>query len=271
MIKTIAIANNKGGVGKTTTTQALGTALAQRGRSVLMIDLESQHSLTNLYDVGELAASMTDVIGTSAYSDTVPITDVARETYQERLSLAPAKPDLVLSEESLGVRDSREAVLERALTKTSLPYDYVLIDTSPSLGFMLLNALVAADEVIVPMQPEPLSIDGFAGIYSFIKRARFIQNDRNNLRLYLRAVLVTFYRAGHSSDEVALDALRKLRHPDYPEEAMPVAHSVVPETTLFRQATYRDGSLGRKLTIFDMAPDHPGALAYRELAELVDG
>lgn len=271
MTKIVAIANNKGGVGKTTTVQALGTALAERGRSVLLIDLESQHSLSDLYEVGQASGTMTQVIGVSSQDQTVPITDVAIPTYHPSLYLAPAASDLVLAEEGLGLRDMREIVLHRALTTNRLPYDYVIIDTSPSLGFMLLNALVAADEVIIPMQPEPMAVRGFNGIYSFVKRARMVQDYSGSLRLYIRSVLVTFYRQGHVVDEEVLATLRQSRHPDYPDEVLPLAPHVVPETTLFRQATVHDPILGRPQTIFDLAPDHQGALAYRELAGVVDG
>ena len=271
MSRVVVVANNKGGVGKTTTVQALSVALVRRGRSVLMVDLESQHSLTALYGSAAYDATMAQVIGVGGQNGPLPIGDVIAETYQEGLHLAPAAAELVLSEEALALRDMRETVLHRILTTSRLPYDYVVVDTSPSLGFLLLNALVAADEVVVPMQPEPMAVRGFSGIYGFIKRARTVQEYGGALRLYLRAVLVTFFRHGHIVDEGALTSLRAARHPDYSDEMLPLAPSVVPETTLFRQATVVDQELDRAQTIFELAPDHPGAVAYVELAELIDG
>ena len=271
MPRIIAIANNKGGVGKTTTTQALGTVLAQQGRSVLLLDLESQHSLTDLYKLNGHTSTMYDVLGAGGHPGTADIQDITISTHLDNLYLAPAQADLVLSEESLGSMDMPASMLDLAFRRASLPYDYVLIDTSPSLGLLLLNALVAADEVIVPIQPEPMAVRGFRGIYSFIRRARTVQEYGQNLRLYLRAVVVTFFRHGHVVDEETLLTLRQLRHPDYPDKYMPVAPMVVPETTLFRQATVVNQKTGRGQTIFDIAPDHPGAEAYRQLAVMVNG
>ena len=114
---------------------------------------------------------------------------------------------------------------------------------------------------------------GFTGIYSFIKRARTAQerSGGGGLRLYLRALQPTFYHVGYIVDEGVLGTLRAMRHPDYPDRLMPMAPGVVPETTLFKQATVYDPELGRTQTIFDIAPEHPGAIAYQQLAGVVDG
>jgi len=270
-MRTIAIANQKGGVGKTTTAQHLATALTMLGRRVLMIDMDKQHSLTDLYPSGNGGrGGMFGVIG-GRTPGTQALDDVVMETYVEGLDLAPADERLVVSEEDLGGRDLRELVLSDAIAEMKQRYDYVVIDTSPGLGFLLLNSLVAADEIIIPIQTEPPAMRGFKLLYETVRRARTVQEKFGEVKLFIRAVLPTFYHKGYIVDDDMLATLRQGRHPDYADQLMPVPEHVVHATTLFAQATLFNPDLQRTQTIFDLDPQHPAAVAYWRLAEVVDG
>ena len=269
MSRIIAVSNQKGGVGKTTTTYHLGAALAQRGRRVLLIDLDKQHSLSDLFDTKAAKGSMYDVLG-DRYPGEMKLPQVIIPTYIDGQDLAPATDDLVVSEEYFSGRDMREIQLSNSLDSIQRNYDYVIIDTSPGLGFMLMNALVAADEVIVPVQCAPLDLRGFQLLYKTLRRAREAQKSFGSVRLYLRAIVPTFYHQGHVVDEEMLEALRAAPHPDYPDQPMPISEIPVPATTLFRQSTLTDSFKGRTQTIFEMEPEHPGSLAYQELAGMID-
>lgn len=270
-MRIIAMANQKGGVGKTTSAQHLATALAMQGHRTLLIDMDKQHSLTDLYvrTNGQLE-SMYDVIGGRA-PGTHDMADVIIETYQDNLHLAPADERMVVSEEDLGGRDLRELVLQEALKKLGNQYDYAVMDTSPGLGFLLLNSLVAADEIVIPIQTEPPAMWGFKLIYQTVRRARAVQDRFGDVKLYIRAVLPTFYHKGYIVDDDMLATLRQGRHPDYNDRMMPVPEHVVHATTLFAQATLYDPELERTQTIYDLDPRHPSAVAYWKLAEDING
>jgi chromosome partitioning protein len=271
-MRTIVIANQKGGVGKTTSAQHLATAMALSGRKVLLIDMDKQHSLSDLYGFrpnGE-GGTMYDVMGGRS-PGTLSLDDVIIATYQQNLHLAPADERMVITEEDLGGRDLRELVLSEAINAMSSRYDYAVIDTSPGLGFLLLNSLVAADEIVIPIQTEPPAMWGFKLIYQTVRRARAVQDKFGDVRLYIRAVLPTFYHKGYIVDDDMLATLRQGRHPDYADRLMPVPEHVVQATTLFAQATLYNPEVERTQTIFDLDPRHISAVAYVKLAEAIDG
>jgi chromosome partitioning protein len=269
-MRTLVVAIQKGGTGKTTTVQHLGHALAQMGCRVLLVDVDKQRSLTYRYDVSQGRGSIADVLGTSQ-SGTMRLADVIIPTHQENLWLVPGSLALEDTERGIASRDARDFILDRALRADSLPFDYILIDTPPGYSLLLLNALVASDEVVVPVQTTPMGSEGFTEIHQTIQRARGVQDLMGSVKLYLRAVLPTFYRKGVIIHDTWLEALQNARHPDYGDEPMPLA-SVIPFTTLFEKASAQRKANGGKhaLTIFDLAPDHPGARGYRDLARIVD-
>jgi chromosome partitioning protein len=266
--KIVAIANQKGGVGKTTTAQHLGAALGERGRRTLLIDLDKQHSLSDLLLLEAVQATMYDVLGDAAPGK-VDMADVIVETFVPNLHLAPASDELVLSEETFGQRDLRELQLSKVLRDTRQRYDFIVIDTSPGLGHLLMNALVAADEVVIPLECAPLALRGFQLIMKTIRRARAVQEEFGPVKAYLRAIVPTIFHEGYIVDSEMLEALRNAPHPDYEGQLMPLVDPI-PATTLFEQSTLVNNQKGRTQTIFEMASDHPGAQAYRSLAGAID-
>jgi chromosome partitioning protein len=174
-MRTIAIANQKGGVGKTTLTLTLGRALTERGRQVLLIDLDPQMSLTIALGVTDTEErSLSEVIG-GATEGTATIADVARDL-GNGLQLAPADLSMAANELGLTQRDRREYILADALRNVHA--DYCLIDCPPALSLLTLNALAAADEVLIPFVPEYLGLRGLSLFMQTIERAR-----RNNAGL----------------------------------------------------------------------------------------
>jgi chromosome partitioning protein len=194
----VAIANQKGGVAKTTTCLNLGHALSERGRKVLLCDLDPQSSLTISVglDVRELTATIYDILlGTKA---DLALSDVIRSTRMKNVDIAPASIDLSKAEMELFSEMNRERALKDALKSVQGSYDYVLIDCPPSLGLLTTNALAAADSVLIPLQSDYLAMRGAQLLQSTIDKVR----KKLNPKLELLGVLVTLYdrRTSHSRD-----------------------------------------------------------------------
>ncbi len=160
--KVIAISNQKGGVGKTTTTLNLGVGLSLEGKKVLLIDADSQGSLTislGIKNPDELQTSLATVMQSIVNGDDLP-SDMGIFHHKEGVDLIPSNIELSALEVGLFNTMSREYVLKNCLDSVKSNYDYILIDCMPSLGMMTINALVAADSVIIPTQPSFLSTKG---------------------------------------------------------------------------------------------------------------
>jgi chromosome partitioning protein len=164
----IAIANEKGGVAKTTTTLSLGGALVEAGNEVLLIDLDAQANLSLGLGMtpGDLRHSIADVILNSE-----SLVSVSRETSIPGLEIVPASADISLAERFLPVRRNYEYILKNALGKLN-HYDFILLDCPPSLGAVTWNALTAADFVIAPTQPEYFSAHGLRNVMAMIRHVR---------------------------------------------------------------------------------------------------
>jgi chromosome partitioning protein len=187
--RTLAVANQKGGVGKTTTTINLGTALAAIGERVLIVDLDPQgNASTGLgSDANERELSTYDVLRGDA-----SLMDVECETIVPRLTLAPAGVDLAGAEIELLETQSRQFRLRRAIreyAEATEDLTYVLIDCPPSLGLLTINAMAAADAVIIPLQCEFFALEGLAQIMRTIRQVQ----DRLNPSLDLHGIILTMY------------------------------------------------------------------------------
>ncbi len=250
-MRTLVIANHKGGVGKTATTQALGTILATEcARRVLLVDFDPQASLTAACGVdGSIGANLAGVMGDSqpgAYA----LADTLREL-APGLWLAPSDIALAVSELGLVVRMGREGVLAKALGQVARRFDAALIDCPPGLGLLTVNALVAADSVLIPSLPQGADLRGLRLFLDTLERVRDL-----NPTLTILGILPTFYdpRLTHHKD--ALQAMH--------DAGLPVLASAIGRSVRVAEAA----AAGQPLTAY--APDNPQTAAYRDLAKVVN-
>jgi len=242
--RVLAVANQKGGVAKTTTVASLGAAFVEAGKRVLLVDLDPQGCLTFSLgtDPDKLPVSVHEVL----LGDVEP--NAALVVTPEGMTLLPANIDLAGAEAMLLMRAGREYALKRALAKIDQDIDVVIIDCPPSLGVLTLNGLTAADDVIVPLQCETLA---HRGVGQFLRTVADVQQI-TNANLQLLGALPTLYdaRTTHSRD-VLLDIADRYD--------LPVLAPPIPRTVRFAEASASGASViaGRK---------SKGASAYRELA-----
>ena len=188
MTRVVAIANQKGGVAKTTSTHALGVAMAERGRKILLVDLDPQASLTWACGVDPdlLEVSIHDVLLKRAKAEdaivALPTPAPAKEGKPGVLHLLPSTIDLAGAELHLLTKTGREYVLRKALSKVADRYDRVLIDCPPSLGILTINGLTAADEVVIPLQCESLSQRGVGQLLETIEDVHDYTNEDLEVR-----------------------------------------------------------------------------------------
>ena len=247
----IAVANQKGGVGKTTTAVNLGACLADLGYRTLVVDLDPQgNASTGLgINIRGLQASMYDVI----LSD-VPIEDCVEASSVRNLFVAPASLDLAGAEIELVPAFSRELRLKQALAEVRDDYDYVLIDCPPSLGLLTINGMAAATEVLVPIQCEYYALEGLGQL---LRNVGLVQKNLNPTLEVSTIVLVMYDARTKLSDQVA----REVREHFGPK----VCRIMIPRTVRLSEAP----SFGQPIIAFD--PSSRGAIAYRELAKEVSG
>jgi chromosome partitioning protein len=247
----IAVANQKGGVGKTTTSVSLSAALAEGGRKVLLVDLDPQGNATTGVGLrpGTFERTMYDVLVKST-----AIEDVIEATGMPNLFVAPANINLAGAELELVGVISRETRLARALSGLESEFDYIFIDCPPSLGLLTINALAAAREVLVPIQCEYYALEGLGQLMNTIALVR----SNLNPRLEVSKIVLTMFDARTKLAEQVVEEVRKF----FGEK---VSRVVIPRTVRLSEAP----SFGQPITTFD--PASRGALAYRELAKEVDG
>jgi virC1 protein len=172
--KVIAITNQKGGVGKTTTTFNLGVALAKQGKRVLVVDVDPQSNLTTYagwYDENELKYTLTDLMEQSMNDDEIKIKESILH-HKENVDLIPSNLSLSALENSLTYAMSREYTLRNCLSSIKDDYDYILLDCQPSLGMLTINALASANSVIIPVQSEYFALRGMTDLFKIINKVR---------------------------------------------------------------------------------------------------
>ncbi|MCU1455402.1 MAG: parA [Acidimicrobiales bacterium] len=247
----MAVANQKGGVGKTTTTVNLGACLAELGYRTLVVDLDPQgNASTGLgINIRSLQASMYDVI-----LNDVPIEDCVEASSVRNLFVAPASLDLAGAEIELVPAFSREQRLKSALAEVRDDYDYVLIDCPPSLGLLTVNGMAAATEVLVPIQCEYYALEGLGQL---LRNVTLVQKNLNPTLEVTTIVLVMYDARTKLSDQVVNEVREHFGDK--------VCRIVIPRTVRLSEAP----SFGQPIIAFD--PSSRGAIAYKELAKEVSG
>lgn len=249
--RVLAVANQKGGVGKTTTAVNLSACLAEMGYRVLVCDLDPQGNATTGLGLNprDLTSSMYEVI----LSD-LPLEDCVEPTSVKNLFLAPASLDLAGAEIELVPAFSRELRLKRAVEEVHDQYDYVVIDCPPSLGLLTINGLAAATEVIVPIQCEYYALEGLGQL---LRNVSLVQKNLNPALEVTAIILVMFDARTKLSDQVAQEVR------DHFGDI--VCRNVIPRSIRLSEAP----SFGQPIISFDSTSR--GAIAYRAVAKEVSG
>src|SRR5207249_2068184 len=247
--RVIAIANQKGGVGKSTTAVNLGACLAEAGHRVLVVDLDPQGNAST-----GLGIEHTRRIGTmyDVLTGSMEVGEAVVETEVQGLWAVPSTIDLAGAEIELVSQLSREGRLARALEPVRASYDFVLLDCPPSLGLLTVNALTAADELLVPIQCEYYALEGLGQL---LKNVRLVQQNVNP-RLRLTGILMTMFDARTKLSDQVVTEVRSYFGPR-------VYDTVIPRSVRLSEAP----GYGQPITSYD--PGSKGAVAYRSLAEEV--
>jgi len=251
MSRIVAIANQKGGVGKTTTAVNLSAAVAQRGRRVLLLDLDPQANATSGVGLprGDRAATSYDLLVGER-----PLPELIRSSEVPGLDVIPAVPELAGAEVELVGEAGWERILSNRIRDLPTTYDYVFIDSPPSLGLLTVNALVAAHSVLIPLQCEYYALEGLSHLLDTIRLIR----ERLNASLEIEGILLTMYDGRlNLSIQVAEDARRYFGGKVYA--------TMIPRNVRLGEAP----GFGKPITVYD--PTCIGAMSYFNLAEEVLG
>ena len=256
--KVIAVANQKGGVGKTTTTEHLGIGLAKAGKKVLLIDLDPQANLTaclGWQNVDALDHTVSDVIESSIRKETVKFEDIILH-HDEGVDLIPSNISLSEYEPRLAGVFMREKILANGIEAIKNDYDYVLIDCSPTLGILTINAIVAADEILIPVQPQYLPAIGMTQL------VRTIEEVRTNMKPDLKYSGIVFTLVNMQTN-IAKDTIESVKetfgkHIKVYESYIPI---YIPIATKVSESAIHGKS------IYDFSSDSKASKAYEELTK----
>ncbi len=247
MGKIIGVANQKGGVGKTTTAVNLAAALGVLEKKVLLIDADPQANATSGLGIEEVNNSTYHLLEHSA-----DVKDCIQKTSSPNLDLVPSHIDLVAAEIELVDRDKREYMLKKALEEVKSEYDYIIIDCAPSLGLITVNALTAADSVIIPIQCEYFALEGLGKLLNTVKNVQKI----HNYDLDIEGLLLTMYDSRLRLSNQVVEEVNT----HFPE--------MVFETVISRNVRLSEApSFGESILMYDA--ESKGAIQYIQLAEEV--
>lgn len=251
MVKVIAIANQKGGVGKTTTAVNLAACLAAKGRKVLLVDSDPQGNSTSGlgFEKNYIKKCIYDVL-----VNETPMADVIMKSEYENLWVLPATIQLAGAELELVTMMSRENKMKRALDRVKHEYDYVLIDCPPSLGLLTLNALTAASSVMIPIQCEFYALEGVTQLMNTIQ---LVQRNLNPALKLEGAVMTMFDARTNLSNDVVSEVKKYFSAKMY--------NTIIPRNVRLSEAP----SHGQPVIVYD--PKSKGAQVYQELAQEVIG
>ena len=243
MKKIISFCNHKGGVGKTTTTAAVGQALADKGQRVLLLDLDAQANLTSFFfSETEIDSSVYDALRGTLKE--LPILKVS-----DRLSLVPSSLELAMAETELSSRLARERIISNLLQPIADDYDYILIDCPPSLGILTTNALAAATDLYIPLTAEALPLQGLKMLEQIVNEVKRSINGQ----LSISGIIITRYN-NRKLNKAVLDAIRT-------QFGDKVFNTKIRENIAIAEAPLYGES------IFKYAPDSNGAKDYSDLTD----
>lgn len=252
MARTIAFFNQKGGTAKTTSTLNVAAALAERGLDVLVLDLDPQASLSMALGVNVpgLERSIYDAL----VDDDVCLSDIIQPTTIERIAIAPSHPDLAAAEMELLNVLERERRLEEALSGLDgSDFDFILIDSPPALNILSINILVAVNEIVIPIEPHPLSLMVLRRLFETLERVRRLNPD-----LRVAGFLPTKV---HHSSRLAADMIETLK----------IQFADIPLLTPVPLSVKGAESIAEQTSILDYMPRSPLSAAYREVAATLAG
>jgi len=240
------VANQKGGVGKTTTTVTLGGALAARGEKTLLIDLDSHGSLTSYfgYNPDSIEESVYSLFHREIADTHMPLVSMLRKTGVAKLDLLPASTALVALDRQIGAQQGMGLIISNALNAYQSHYKYVLIDCPPTMGVLMINALAACDSLIIPVQTEFLAINGLERMLNTLKM--IILSGKQSIDY---TIVPTMFDRRTRASRDCLEHLQK----NYTDH---IWQNYIPIDTNFREAS----RMGRPLSL--VAPKSKGAVAY---------